>query len=224
MNGRWRRALASLAALLWLLAGAPAGAQDVAAGLSEALTVGTERVVAQLGQPGGFLDDPKARIPLPGPLEQAQTALRMAGMSGMVDDLEVRMNRAAEAATPVAQDLIIEAIQGLSFQDAAGILRGPNDSATRYLERKTGKSLAQKMRPIVDKELANAGAVQAFESIAGEYRSLPLVGDTLDVDLTGHVVTYTEKAIFAYLGQEEAAIRTNPAARTTSLLKSVFGK
>ncbi len=224
MMAQLLRSLASLAALLWLLAGAPAGAQDVAAGLSEALTVGTERVVAQLGQPGGFLDDPKARIPLPGPLEQAQTALRMAGMSGMVDDLEVRMNRAAEAATPVAQDLIIEAIQGLSFQDAAGILSGPNDSATRYLERKTGKSLAQKMRPIVDQQLADAGAVQAFESIAGEYRSLPLVGGALDVDLTGHVVTYAEKAIFAYLGQEEAAIRTNPAARTTSLLKSVFGK
>jgi Protein of unknown function (DUF4197) len=218
------RSLASLVALLWLLAVAPAGAQDIAAGLTEALEVGTGRVVAQLGKPGGFLDDPKARIPLPGPLEQAQTALRMAGMSGMVDDLEVRMNRAAEAATPVAKDLIIQAIQGLSFQDAAGILSGPNDSATRYLERKTGKSLAQKMRPIVDQQLADAGAVQAFESIAGQYRSLPFVGGTLDVDLTGHVITYAEKAIFAYLGQEEAAIRTNPAARTTSLLKSVFGQ
>ena len=221
MTGRWR---CPLAALLWLLAVAPAGAQDIAAGLTEALEVGTGRVVAQLGKPGGFLDDPKARIPLPGPLEQAQTALRMAGMSGMVDDLEVRMNRAAEAATPVAKDLIIEAIQGLSFQDAAAILSGPNNAATRYLQRKTGKSLAQKMRPIVDKQLADAGAVQAFESIAGQYRSLPLVGGALDVDLTGHVVTYAEKAIFAYLGQEEAAIRTNPAARTTSLLKSVFGQ
>jgi hypothetical protein len=224
MSGRWRCARASLVALLWLLAPAPAGAQDITAGLRQALTVGTERVVAQLGKPGGFLDDPKARIPLPGPLEQAQTALRMAGMSGMVDDLEVRMNRAAEAATPVAQDLIIQAIQGLSFQDAAGILSGPNDSATRYLERKTGKSLAEKMRPIVDQQLKEAGAVQAFQSIAGEYRSLPFVGGALDVDLTGHVVTYAEKAIFAYLGKEEAAIRTNPAARTTSLLKSVFGK
>jgi hypothetical protein len=210
--------------LLWLLAASPAGAQDVAAGLRQALTVGTERVVAQLGKPGGFLDDPKARIPLPGPLAQAQSALKMAGMSGMVDDLEVRMNRAAEAATPAAQDLIIQAIQGLSFEDAAGILSGPNDSATRYLERKTGKSLAQKMRPIVDQQLKDAGAVQAFQSIASEYRSLPFVGGALDVDLTGHVVTYAEKAIFAYLGKEEAAIRTNPAARTTSLLKSVFGQ
>jgi hypothetical protein len=224
MTRRWRCAPSSLVALLWLLALAPAGAQDIAAGLRQALTVGTERVVAQLGKPGGFLDDPKARIPLPGPLAQAQSALKMAGMSGMVDDLEVRMNRAAEAATPAAQDLIIQAIQGLSFEDAAGILSGPNDSATRYLERKTGKSLAQKMRPIVDQQLKDAGAVQAFQSIASEYRSLPFVGGALDVDLTGHVVTYAEKAIFAYLGKEEAAIRTNPAARTTSLLKSVFGQ
>jgi len=224
MKARWWPSPAWLVALLWLPAVAPAGAQDISAGLRQALTVGTERVVAQLGKPGGFLDDPQARIPLPGPLKQAQSALRMAGMSGMVDDLEVRMNRAAEAATPVAQDLIIQAIQGLSFEDAAGILSGPNDSATRYLERKTGKSLAQKMRPIIDQQLANTGAVQAFQSIAGEYRSLPFVGGALDVDLTGHVVTYAEKAIFAYLGREEAAIRTNPAARTTSLLKSVFGQ
>ncbi len=196
-------AVAPLAALLWLLAVAPAGAQDIAAGLTEALEVGTGRVVAQLGKPGGFLDDPKARIPLPGPLEQAQTALRMAGMSGMVDDLEVRMNRAAEAATPIAKDLIIQAIQGLSFQDAAAILSGPNDAATRYLQRKTAKPLAQKMRPIVDQQLADAGAVQAFESIAGEYRSLPLVGGALDVDLTGHVVTYAEKAIFSTLARRK---------------------
>ena len=214
---------ALLCALLWLLPTPPAGAQDVAAGLTEALAVGTERVVAQLGRPGGFLDDPQARIPLPGPLEQAQGALRMAGMSGLVDDLEVRMNRAAEQATPLARDLIITAIRGLSFKDAMAILQGPNDSATRYLERRTKKPLAQKMRPIVDAALADAGAVQALQSVTGEYRSLPLVGGALDVDLTGHVVAYAEPAIFSYLGREEAAIRTDPAARTTDLLRSVFG-
>jgi hypothetical protein len=212
-----------LGILLWLLAAAPAGAQDVAAGLKEALVVGTERVVAQLGRPGGFLDDPKARIPLPEPLEQARGALRMAGMSGLVDELEIRMNRAAEQATPLAEDLIIEAIRGLSFKDAMAILNGPKDSATRYLERRTSKPLAQEMRPIVDAALADTGAVQAFDSVAGEYRSLPLIGGTLDVDLTGHVVSYAHKAIFGYLGRQEAAIRTDPAARTTELLRSVFG-
>jgi hypothetical protein len=211
-----------LLALVSLLPGAPVRGADVAAGLTEALVVGTGRVVEQLGQPGGFLDDPRARIPLPQGLEQAQGALALVGMSGMVDDLEVRMNRAAEQATPVAQDLIVEAIRGLTFDDAVGILNGPDDSATRYLQRTTRKPLAKKMRPIVDEALAGAGAVQAFEGVVGEYQSLPLAG-SLDVDLTGHVVDFTEKAIFRYLRQEEAAIRTNPAARTTDLLKSVFG-
>ena len=210
-------------ALMWLLPGVPAGAQDIAAGLTEALIVGTQRVVGQLGRPGGFLDDPQARIPLPGPLEQVQGALRMAGMSGLVDDLEVRMNRAAEAATPIAQDLIVEAIRDLSFQDAVGILNGPDDAATRYLERTTGEPLAQQMRPMVDEALADAGAVQAFDQIAGQFSALPFVGGALDVDLTGHVVRYAEKVIFDYLAQEEAAIRSDPAARTTSLLRSVFG-
>ena len=91
----------------------------------------------------------------------------------------------------------------------------------RYLQRKTREPLAKQMRPIIDQALADAGAVQAFESVAGKYQSLPLAG-TLDVDLTGHVVTYAQKAIFDYLAQEEEAIRTNPAARTTDLLKSVF--
>lgn len=219
-----RRAAGGLiVVLLCMLAQAPGRATEVAAGLTEALVVGADRVIAQLGRPGGFLDDPRVRIPLPGPLEKAQGALRMAGMSELVDDLEVRMNRAAEAAVPVAKDLVIEAIRGLTFQDAMGILNGPADSATRYLERQTAAPLAEKMRPIVDSALADAGAVQAFESVAGEYRTLPFIGGALDVDLTGHVVSYAEKALFDYLAMEEAAIRTNPAARTTSLLKSVFG-
>jgi Protein of unknown function (DUF4197) len=212
--------------LFFLLAFAPpapgAHGADIAAGLSEALVIGTERVVEQLGRPGGFLDDPTAHIPLPGPLEKAKGALRLAGMAGMVDELEVRMNRAAEEATPVAEDLIIQAIHGLSFEDAVGVLKGPDDSATRYLERQTTKPLGRQMRPIVDRALADVGAVQTFESIAGGFKSIPFAG-ALDVDLTGHVVTYAKKAIFTFLAQEEAAIRTNPAARTTSLLKSVFG-
>lgn len=197
-------------------------ATDIAAGLTEALVVGTERVVGKLGTQGGFLDDPKVRIPLPGALAKVQSALKLAGMSSIVDDLELRMNRAAEQATPVARDLVVDAIRGLTFQDAAGILSGPNDSATRYLESKTGGQLAEQMHPIVDQALADAGAVQALESVIGQYQSIPFA-NKLDVDLSGHVVNYAKKAIFGYLAQEEAAIRTNPAARTTSLLESIFG-
>jgi hypothetical protein len=212
-----------LLVLLAFAAPAPsAHAADVAAGLTEALVVGTRQVVDKLGRPGGFLNDPRAHIPLPAGLEEAQGALRLAGMAGMVDELELRMNRAAEEATPIAEDLIIQAVRGLSFEDAVGILKGPDDSATRYLERQTSKPLGRKMRPIVDRALADVGAVQTFESIAGGFKSIPFAG-SLDVDLTGHVLTYAKKAIFTFLAKEEAAIRTNPAARTTSLLKSVFG-
>jgi len=211
----------SLVVMVMLLPGS-AHAADLAAGLTEALVVGTDRVVSQLGAQGGFLDDPKARIPLPAGLSKVQSALKLAGLSGMVDDLDLRMNRAAEQATPIARDLIVNAINGLTFQDAAGIVSGPKDSATRYLEDKTGGQLAEQMRPIVDDALAEAGAVQALESVAGEYQSIPFA-KKLNVDLSGHVVEYAKKAMFGYLAEEEEAIRTNPAARTTSLLKSIFG-
>ena len=211
-----------LLAFIGLLPAGSARAADIAAGLTEALVIGTDRVVEQLGSQGGFLDDPNVRIPLPSVLGKVQSALKLAGMSGMVDDLEVRMNRAAEQATPVARDLVVDAIRGLTFQDAAGILSGPQDSATRYLEGKTGGQLAEQMYPIVDQALADAGAVQALESVVGQYQSIPFA-DKLDIDLSDHVVSYAKKAIFGYLAEEEAAIRTDPAARTTSLLKSIFG-
>ena len=215
-----RRDLALLVA--GLLFSRSAAAADVAAGLTEALVVGTDRTVDRLGKPGGFLNDPKARIPLPGPLEKARTALKAVGLSGAADDLEVRMNKAAEEATPIAKNLIVEAIHGLTFEDAMGILNGPKDSATRYLERKTGPSLSKQMRPIVDHALADVGAIKSFDSVVSSYKSLPF-GSSLNIDLTGYVVSGAQKAIFMYIGQEEAAIRTNPAARTTALLKSVFG-
>jgi len=211
-----------LLAFICLLPSGSVRAADIAAGLTEALVVGTDRVVGQLGKQGGFLDDPKARIPLPGGLGKVQSALKLAGLSGLVDDLELRMNRAAEQATPIARDLVVDAIKGLSFQDAAGILSGPNDSATRYLEGETGGRLSELMHPIVDQALADAGAVQALEGIASEYQSIPFT-KKLNVDMSGHVVNYAKKAIFGYLAEEEAAIRTNPAARTTSLLKNIFG-
>lgn len=163
-----RRHLLSLALIFMLPAGS-SHAADIAAGLTEALAVGADRVVEQLGSQDGFLNDPKVRIPLPGGLKQAQSALKLAGMSGLVDDLELRMNRAAEQATPVAKDLIVSAIHDLSFGDAASILSGPNDSATRYLEEATGGQLGEEMRPIVDAALADAGAVQALEGVVGQY-------------------------------------------------------
>ncbi|MEZ5824544.1 MAG: DUF4197 domain-containing protein [Geminicoccaceae bacterium] len=194
----------------------------IADGLREALTVGTGRVVDYLGAPNGFLEDSRFHIPLPGILENARTALSLAGLSGLADDLELRMNRAAEAAVPVARGLFTDAIAGLTFEDVMAIYNGPADSATRYLEKATGPGLETQMRPIIEQALNEAGAVQAFDQLAGEVASLPLVG-AVKANLVDHVLGYADNALFTYLASEEEAIRQNPAQRTTELLQQVFG-
>ncbi|MEO1020741.1 MAG: DUF4197 domain-containing protein [Pseudomonadota bacterium] len=195
---------------------------DIAAGLKEALRVGTEQVVGQLGQSGGFLNDEAIRIPLPGELEQAKTALSAVGMGDMADDLEERMNRAAEQAIPEAQTLFVGAIQEMSISDARGILTGPDDSATSYFQEKMSAPLSDRMQPIVESALQDAGAIQAYDNLVGEYSSLPFVGD-LKGNLNEYVVGKGLDGLFHYVAIEEQDIRANPAARTTEILKTVFG-
>jgi hypothetical protein len=221
MRGTARLALVLLA----LTAPFPAAAasSDLAAALAEALVVGARRTAERLGRPDGFLGDPEVRVPLPGPVAAARSALALVGLAGLADDLEVRLNRAAERAMPVAGELLVEAVRALSFRDAVGIVGGPDDAATRHLEREVGDELAARMRPVVDDALAQAGAVRAFEALAGRYADLPFVAG-LRADLTGHVLAYAQRGLFAYLGEEEARIREDPAARTTELLRRVFGR
>jgi hypothetical protein len=197
---------------------------EIGGGLKDALRVGTERAVGRLGRDGGYFNDKDARIPLPGPFGQVSGALKAAGMGGALDDLELRMNRAAEKAAPQAGRIFGDAIQRMSFQDAQAILRGPNDAATRYFRRETTDPLRQAMRPVVDKELQGAGATQAFQQVAKQAAALPLVGQALGGggDLTGWVLDKALAGLFLHLGREEAAIRQNPAQRSTDLLKKVF--
>ena len=195
---------------------------EIVEGLKEALRVGTGRVVDRLGAADGFNADPQFHIPLPKTLQTVHNALSRVGMGAMTADLELRLNRAAEAAVPKARDLFVDAISQMTIEDAQAIWKGAPDAATRYFEGKMSAPLAQAMRPVVEDGLTEAGAVQAYDQTMGQYRSLPLVPD-LKADLTGHVLDYGLKAIFAYLAKEEAAIRSNPAQRTTDLLKKVFG-
>lgn len=196
--------------------------QEIAAGLKEALRVGTERVVAQLGTPGGFNADPEVHIPLPASLRKARSLVEPVGMAGLFDDLEVKLNRAAEEATPKAKALFSEAISKMTLDDAMEIYKGPDDAATRYFEEKMSAPLADEMRPVIQDSLSQVGAVQAYDAAMGEYRNLPFVPD-VKANLTDHVVQEGLDGIFHYLAQEEAAIRQNPAQRTTELLKKVFG-
>jgi hypothetical protein len=196
---------------------------DIISGLKEALRVGSDNVVARLGRSGGFSDDAAVHIPLPDSLREAQSLLGRFGMSGLFDDLELRLNRAAEAATPKTKELFWKAIQGMSLDDAREIYDGPKDAATRYFQSKMTPELSTAMRPVVDASLADVGAIQAYDNAMAEYRKLPMVPD-VKANLTEHVVEKGLDGIFHYLAQEEAAIRTNPVAQTTDLLKRVFGQ
>lgn len=195
---------------------------EISSGLKDALRVGTERVVGQLGTTDGFNADPAIHIPLPDTLLQVKQALDSMGMSSMMDDLELKLNRAAEEATPPAKKIFWNSIEQMTMDDVRDIYDGPDDAATRYFQDKMSAPLADAMRPIVEKAINQVGAVQAYDAVMSEYSTLPFVPD-VKADLTGHVVTEGMNGIFHYIAQEEAAIRQNPVERTTDILQKVFG-
>lgn len=195
---------------------------EIGAGLKDALKVGTQRVVEQLGQPDGFNSDKNIHIALPEKLQTVHTALNAVGMGSMMDDLELKLNRAAEQATPQAKALFWESIQEMTIDDVKRIYNGPQNAATQYFQQKMGNKLADAMRPLVQKNMSAVGAVQAYDSAIGQYSALPFVPDVKE-DLTSYVVQKGMDGIFYYLGREEAAIRQNPAKRTTEIMRKVFG-
>ncbi len=195
---------------------------DIAAGLKDALRVGTESVVGQLGTVDGFNADKAIHIPLPDKLETVRKYLAPLGMSGMLDDLELKLNRAAEQATPPAKQLFWDSIESMTLDDVQKIYSGPDDAATRYFEGKMSPPLSEAMKPIVDSALADVGAVQSYDALMGQYKSIPFVPD-VKADLSSYVIEKGMGGIFHYLAIEEAAIRNNPVKRTTDILQKVFG-
>ena len=196
---------------------------EIAGGLRDALRVGSERVVGTLGAADGFNKSPDVHIPLPGSLKTVQSVLGKVGMGSLGDDLELRLNRAAEAAVPKAKGLFADAISQMTIDDAQKILNGPNDSATQYFRSKMSTPLAAEMKPIVNDQLADVGAVAAYDKMIGQYKTMPFVPDA-KANLTDYVLGKAIDGVFLYLGREEAAIRENPAKRTTELLQKVFAK
>lgn len=195
---------------------------QITQGLKEALRVGTGTVVSQLGKSGGFNLDPKIRIPLPANLAKVDTALTAIGMGRLTDDLETKMNSAAELATVQAKELFLQSIQQMTIDDARQILSSQQDAATQYLRRTMGQELASRIQPIVQSTLAQTGAIKAYDTVTSQYAALPFVSG-LKTDVNNYVAEKAMDGIFYYVAQEEAAIRQNPAKRTTEILKIVFG-
>lgn len=195
---------------------------EIDAGLREALTVGTNLVANQLGRKDGYYGDPNIRIPLPRTYRTIQTNLARVGASDPLDDLELRMNRAAEAAIPQARQLILGAIRDMTIEDALSILNGSDTAATDYLRTRTQDKLRAAFTPYVQEALAQSGAFSSLEKVASQYGAAGATSN-LQADLTKHAVDLGLDGVFFYVAEEEKQIRENPLARTTTLLRRVFG-
>lgn len=195
---------------------------DITAAFREALQLGSTAVIAQLGQENGYLDDEVAHIVLPKSLRKVKKTLGKFGLDGVMDDLEVSLNRAAETATPLAKDLFVQAVDDMSFQDVVEIYQGDDDAATQYFRGQMSDPLKTAMRPLVESSLSEVGAIQLYDQAIEQYEDLPLV-PKVKGDLTEHVLDASLDGIFHYLALQEQAIRQDPLKQTTSLLKKVFG-
>lgn len=196
---------------------------EISDGLKEALRVGAKAVTSDLGTTDGFFKDPVAFIPLPDSLKKARDLMKPLGLSSLGDEVELRMNRGAEAAMPAAKEVLVNAISNMTLEDAKGILNGPDDAATQYLQRVGGSDIESRLRPIIDETLREVGAIQALDSMMGKYKNIPFAPD-VTASLTDHATDAAMGGLFHYIAQEEAAIRENPAKRTTDLLQKVFAQ
>lgn len=195
--------------------------EEISSGLKEALKTGTARVVSSLGRENGFYLDEEAHIPLPESLAGIRDVLSRVGMAGMLDDLELQMNRAAEKAAPRAGDMFITAVSDMTIEDVMDIYQGQDDAATRYFQKRMSGPLREEFTPVVREKLEQTGAVKTYQKMMGRYEQIPMVPD-ISADLTSHVVDLSIGTIFDRVAMEEAAIRNNPARRTTELLRKVF--
>ena len=195
----------------------------IGAGLKEALKVGTAEVVQRVGQTNGFFDNPEIHIPLPDSLNKVQSTLNTVGASFLLDDLELKLNRAAERATPRAKELFWQSIREMTFKDVRSIYNGPRDAATQYFRKKMSEPLGKEMRPVIEETLSQVGAVRSYERVMDRYTSIPFVPDA-KANLVSYTVDKSLEGVFTVLAREEAAIRNNPAKRSTELLQTVFGK
>jgi hypothetical protein len=214
----------SLAAAVAIAVGASAAlaADWNSAGVREALRVASERAVALASKPGGFLDDARIHIRPPKTVRKIGKALSAIGMGAQVSELETGMNRAAERAAAEAKPVFADAIRGMTLQDAVGIVRGGDTAATDYFRGATEARLHERFKPIVASSLGKVGARKQYDSLVASYRALPLAEPT-NLDLDEYTTNKALDGLFTLLADEEKKIRTDPAKRTTALLKKVFG-
>jgi hypothetical protein len=201
-----------------------AGLNDatIGSGLKEALSVGTQRAVRLVAKPGGYFDNEAIKILVPQNLRTVEKVLRGLGQGARVDEFVASMNHAAESAAPEAETIFAEAVTEMTIDDARKLLNGGDTSITDYFKSKTSARLATAFRPHVEAAMSRNGVTQQYQGLVGQVPWISF-GNGSSMDIDTYVVNKALDGLFYMLGQQEKEIRTNPAARSTALLKQVFG-
>lgn len=207
-------------------AGLPDGNQlsesKVASGLKEALEVGAQNAVKIVSKTDGYFGNAPIKILMPNDLRPLERGLRAVGFGSKIDQFVLSMNRSAEAAAPAARQIFVDAILAMSFDDARRILSGNDTAATGYFKEKTTGRLTEAFAPVVQKTMAQNGTARQYNALVDQYKSIPFA-KSQNLDIDHYVVAKALDGLFYEVAEQEKQIRENPAARTTSLLKEVFG-
>ena len=195
---------------------------EASQGLKTALERGAVAAVDLLGKPDGFLANPKVRIPVPGFLADAAKFLRAMGRGKQIEELEVAMNRAAEAAVPMARQLLVNAVKTMTVTDAKNILTGGDTSVTTFFADKTRAPLAIRFLPVVTKATEKVGLAEKYNRVAGKASGMGLVKKE-DATIEQYVTRKTLDGLYFVIGEEEKKIRQDPVGSGSAILKKVFG-
>lgn len=196
---------------------------EVVAGLREALNVGAKNASSRLNNVNGFFGNAVIKILMPPEARKVESTLRSIGLGSQVDKAILSMNRAAEDAAGKAAPIFIDAITSMNIQDGINILKGGNGAATAFLRARTTAALTDAFRPVIQNSLNKVNATALWSTVFNTYNRLPIATTKVNPDLTSYVTERALNGLFLTIADEENKIRTNPAARVTSLLQKVFG-
>jgi hypothetical protein len=195
--------------------------RKVANGLKEAIEIGIKNAITQVSNIGGYYKNPNIKIFLPDKIQKVDWVLRNAGYGPQLDQFELSMNRAAEAAAPKAEFIFMESIKQMTFKDAKDILHGSDDAATQYFRKNNEAKLAELFKPIIQNTMSEAEVTKWYQEIFTQVKHVPFVnlsGFSLDDYVTANALD----GLFFMIAQQEKEIRNNPQARVTELLKEIF--
>ena len=213
----------SLGTLNDFLGGDELTTEQVAAGLKEALINGISKGSSEASKTDGYFKNPQIKIPFPPDVQKVETKLRQIGLDKEVDKFILTLNRGAEEAAKEAKPIFIAAIKSMTIEDAWAILKGEEDAATNYLKRTTTDQLKLKFEPVVASALDKTNATKYYSDVIGTYNKIPFI-EKVNPDLNDYATDMAIDGLFTLIAKEEKNIREDPLARTTELLKKVFGQ